>query len=334
MKRILVLLAVFALSSSPLFSQEAVEPGTGAELSIVPRIDFGLPLNLGGSSLYSFFDGNITESLSFSVCNHWANFALTDGKFDTDAIKDLYNYTWRSDWTNWCDWAYLDYSFGNFNVMLGKFTMAVGGIEFDLDDVECHAPLMSSLWSDFAPYQWGTSFGWTNDSENTTLSLEAVTSPFGVKPFSSGLFSYGLKWTGEYGPLNNIWSVSSMDTGAGYFTIVSLGQSYAVSDAFSVTLDWSNAICDPTDWLVYGNSAYATIDWTPSDKWAFSLKGGIESAKGYAGGTSVGCSAHWFPLDDDALRVHAFCGYRDFAGSSDLYATVGLLYRLSFHIGK
>ena len=334
MKKILVVCAAAMLCCSLAYAQEADEPGTGAELTIVPRVDFGLPLSLGNSSFYSFFDGNLTENLSFSISNHWASFALTDKKFDSEAITDLYKYTWRSDWTNWCDWAYFDYNVGNFDIMLGKFTMAVGGMEFDFNDVECHTPLMSSLWSEFSPYQWGGCFGWTDSSENTTLSLEMVTSPFGERPFGSGLFSYGLKWTGEYGPLNNIWSVSHMDTGDGYFTLVSLGQSLAICDDLSVTVDWSNAICDPTDWLVYGNSAYASLDWQPCDKWEFLVKGGFESAKDYDGGSSIGCAAHWFPLESGNLRVHGNFGYRDFGAVSDYYATIGVLYQLNFHIGK
>ena len=335
MKKILVLLAVFALPFALLHAQEADEPGTGAELTFVPRLDIGHPLDLGNSSVYSFFDGNLTDNLSFSACNHWASFALADGKFDSDALKDLYKYTWRSDWTNWCDWAYLDYSLGNFDIMLGKFTMAVGGIEFDADDVECHKPLMSSLWSNFSPYQWGGAIGWTNDSESTNISAEIVTSPYGEKPFGSGLYSYGLKWTGAYGPVYNIWSVSHINTGDGYFTIASLGQTFAFSDALSFSLDWSNAICDEDDFLVKGNTAYASFNWTPSDDLEVIVKGGYENAKNYDDNYAIGCAANWLPLKENKnLRLHGNLAYRNYGSEGEIFAYVGIMYYLNFHIGR
>ena len=91
-------------------------------MSVIPRLDLnpcfstvkgeGGEFTLGNSSLYSLFEGNITENLSFSVCNHWAGFDSVDDVFAT--TKDLYAYTLYSDTTNWLDWAYLTYTAGPF----------------------------------------------------------------------------------------------------------------------------------------------------------------------------------------------------------------------------
>ena len=332
MKKILVLLAALALPSSLLFSQEADEPGTGAELTVIPRIDLGLPANLGNSSLYSLFEGNFTDNLSFSVCNHWASLASDFKTFDSEAITDLYKYTWRSDWTNWCDWAYLEYGIGDFAIRLGKDVMYVGGLEFDAYDYDCHLPLMSSMWSNFAPYQWGATLEWSA-AENTILGIQMQTSPYGERPFGSGLFSYGIKWSGEYGPLSNNWQFADINTGDGYYRLISLGQSFAVNDAFSVTLDWRNAICDPDEFLIKGSSTNLSLDWAPSDCWEFSVKGGWETA-GDTDSFLYGCSANWYPAKfDRALRLHASLAHNDYF-EDDVYATIGVMYYLNFHIGR
>ena len=56
--------------------------------------------NFGQTSLWTVFDGNLGEHFSFSVANHWLNFYDSFG--DT---KALYQNTWRTDETNWVDWA-------------------------------------------------------------------------------------------------------------------------------------------------------------------------------------------------------------------------------------
>ena len=71
MKKYLVVCAaaLMMLPCFPLLSQEADEPGPGVEFTIIPRLDLSYEeseLALGNSSLYSLFEGNITENLSFS----------------------------------------------------------------------------------------------------------------------------------------------------------------------------------------------------------------------------------------------------------------------------
>lgn len=347
MKKYLAVCAAATLCFSLANAQEA-EPGTGAELTVVPRIDFGgsFPtgngvshkgdFNLGNSSLYSLFEGNLTDNLSFSVCNHWGSFAWAEGSFDSEPLKDLYKYTWRSDWTNWCDWAYLDYAAGAFNFTLGKQVMFLGGMEFEDYDYDCHLPLMSSLWSNFSPYQWGAAAGWTNDSENTTLALQIATSPYGERPFGSGLYSYGAKWTGEYGPLSNIWSVAHIDTGDGFYDLVSLGQTVSVNDDLGFTLDWSNAVCDENLFLLHGHSLYASANWAACEKLDLKAKCGMEKLNGFSDKFwTAGCTAEWFPLCESRdLRIHANLAWRGGDGTGTVYATIGATYYLNLHIGK
>ena len=74
----LVVLAASILLCTLAQAQGADDSGASAGITIVPRIDFNpvfsgsdKEVTLGNSSLYSLFEGNISENLSFSVCNHW-----------------------------------------------------------------------------------------------------------------------------------------------------------------------------------------------------------------------------------------------------------------------
>lgn len=350
MKKILLVCAALSLPCFLLFSQEADEPGTGAELTIIPRLDLGAygPVGkteekggptLGNSSIYTLFEGNITENLSFSVENHWASFGLTDRKWDGSNVTDLYKYTWRSDWTNWCDWAYLSYSLGNFWVNVGKDMVYLGGFEFDDYDFDVHPQMLSTLWNNFAPYQWQGAFGWTNESENTTLAAQISTSPYGERPFSSGIWNYSAKWVGEYGIFSNIWSFSAIGKGDGeYYPLVCLGQKISITDALAAGIDYWNAVCDGDGYLTKGHSAYASLWYSLGEKFDFQLKGGIEHARWYPGdeaGTqwNIGASAHWFPLRESRdLRVHAAFSRSTISGAYEL--TAGVMYYLNLHIGK
>ncbi|MBQ9309423.1 MAG: hypothetical protein IJ222_00985 [Bacteroidales bacterium] len=332
MKKSLAVLAAFVLPSFLLFSQEADEPGSGAELTVIPRIDLGLPANLGNSSIYSLFEGNISDNLSFSVSNHWASFSSDFKSFDTDAITDLYKYTWRSDWTNWCDWAYLEYGAGDFAFRIGKDMIYAGGIEFDAYDYDVHLPLMSGLWHNLSCYQWGGAIDWS-PSESTLFSAQVATSPYGERPFGSGLYTYGLKWVGEEGPVNNIWQYSAIDTGDGFFHLISLGQTVSLSDALSITLDWRNAVCDPDELLLKGSTADLSLLWAPSESLELEVKGGWENRKD-DDSFLYGCSANWYPEKfGRSLRIHASLAHNDLFEDS-FYATVGVMYYLNLHIGR
>lgn len=340
MRKYLVALAVLLfLPASVLFCQEEEESMSGIELSIIPRIDLGYDKgaghpNLGNSSLYTLFEANITDNLFFSMENHWAGIGLDEGAWDKSFYTDLYRNLGRSDQTNWLDLAYLCWSLGDFEFTVGKSLLFSEGMEGDEYDFDVHPILSSSYWNNFAAYQWGADIAWTNRAGNTTLAAQFVSSPYGEHPFSSGLYSYGLKWIGEYGPLYNIWTVSFIDTGDGCFPLVSLGQAVDISEHWNLSLDWWNAVCDEEALLLKGHSAYGTLGWAPSGKFKLLLKGGYEYAsdKRFAevfNGYRLGGALHWFPLE--GMRVHAAAGYND--ADRSLSALIGVAYQLKIRFG-
>lgn len=345
MKKILSVCAAFLLPCCLLFSQEAESSGAGAELSVVPRLDLGIcgPVGnndasveptLGNSSVYTLFEGNISEHISFYVENHWASFALADKKWDKYAYTDLYKHIGHSDWDNILNAAYLQYDFdAGVWVNVGKNLLYMGGMEFDEYDYNIHPMMASTLWNNFQPFQWQVSAGWSN--ETTTLGVQMCTSPYGEHPFGSGIYSYGAQWRGEYGPLANIWSFSFVGKGDGeYYPLLSLGQKFDICENLSVSADYSNAVS--LDVLEKGHSAYAGISWKPLDKFEFVGRAGMENSKWYAlwgdrTRWNFGAGVHWFPLkDSEDLRVHATFSRNNVYGCYE--ALVGLVYNFNFSL--
>ena len=352
MKRLLVVCAASLLPCFLVSAQEADNSGRSVELSVIPRLDLnpifstekggGGEFTLGNSSLYSLFEGNLTENLSFSVANHWAAFDSVHDVFAT--TKDLYSNTLHSYDTNWLDWAYLTYSFGNFAVTLGKDMITTGGLEFDDYDFEVHPALVSSYWHELACYQWGGKFAFTTPSETDAVSFQFTTSPFGDRPFTSKLFNYSLEWRGEHGILETIWSATALGTAPGQFQpVFSLGQrlnfdSFSIGlDAFSVLGDEFEEGDDVIVILRKGITLMPSILWSPGDRFDILAKGGYEN---YASELVedltfhrwwAGLACHWYPLRDSRnLRLHAVAAYRpDDFYPAPVSLTVGLLYNLS-----
>ena len=344
MKRLLVVCAASLLPCFLVSAQEADNSGRSVELSVIPRLDlnpvffsqeggssaWGTEFTLGNTSLYSLFEGNITENLSFSVCNHWAAFDSVHDVFES--TKQLYQSTFYSDNTNWLDWAYLTFDVGSFAFTVGKDMVTTGGLEFDDYDFEVHPSLVSSFWQNFACYQWGAKAAFTTPSESDTFSFQFSTSPYGERPFASGLFNYSLEWRGEHGPLETIWSATAMGVDKGEFQpVFALGQRLNF-DSWAFGLDAFSVVGDPLEIVNKGITLMPSVSFSPNEKITVLAKGGYENysldtvlddypVKRWWGGLAF----HWFPIEN--LRVHAVASYDHTWQYVSL--TAGLLYNIS-----
>ena len=288
---------------------------------------------MGNTSLYSLFEGNFSESLSFSVENHWlAGFQPPVGDFDFTPTKDLYRYLGHSDWTNWLDWAYLRYDADSWFATVGKDILYMGGMEFDEYDFDVHPIMLSSLWNNFSCYQWQAAAGWQN--ETTALSFQVSTSPYGEHPFSSGIYNFGAKWAGEYGSFSNIWSFMLVGEGEGkYYPLLTLGQKYELGDV-TLGLDYWNAVCSEELLLLNGHTAFLTALWAPAEQFEILVRGGYESVNEKAlrdefNSFRGGIAFHWFPVEN--LRIHLAGGYNPM----DSFAVhAGAMFYLKTHIGR
>ena len=346
MKRLLVVCAASLLPCFLVSAQEADNSGRSVELSVIPRLDLNPcfstakgesgEFTLGNSSLYSLFEGNLTENLSFSVCNHWAAFSALDAPFQD--TKDLYTGTLYSNTTNWLDWAYMTYTAGSFAFTLGKDMITTGGLEFDDYDFEVHPALVSSFWQNFSCYQWGAKVAWTAPSESDTFSIQMTTSPYGERPFASKLFNYSLQWRGEHGPLETIWSATAVGSAPGEFQpVFALGQRLNL-DKWTIGLDAFSVIGDADDEdnlvLHKGLTLMPSVTFSPCEKFDILAKAGYEN---YALETVEdetfkrwwgGLACHWYPLEGSRdLRVHAVAAYDHTASFVTL--SFGVLYNLS-----
>ena len=254
-------------------SQEA----EGAQWLIIPRLDVNpyLPVkdggyrgfDLGSTSLYACFDGGFGESdFSYSVEAHLLS---------SDPAS-LYRNTLRSDDVNWLDWANITYAPCNFYLTVGKQVMSIGSFEYDACDYDAYVNLNSTLWTNNQVYQWGAAAGWTSDDESTDLSLQVVASPYGERPFSSGLYAYSVLWKGEYGPWMPMWSVGALAYDKKAYTgLIAIGNKFTAGD-FEIVFDYNTRGYD----FSFTESSYiGSVAWTPSDRFSLTAKYGVETVK-------------------------------------------------------
>ena len=339
MKKSIVLTAALLLCFLA-HSQEANNPGRTTEMTIIPRLDLNPHFNpgvngknvnfrkdmanfsLGNTSLYSLFEGNISENLSFSICNHWLSVNP----------KELYKKTLRSDYTNWLDWLNFTYTAGGFSFTVGKDMVTTGGFEFDDYDFDVHTDLCSNFWHNFSSYQWGGKIAYTTNSENTSIALQMSTSPFGERPFASDLFNYSVQWRGNYGSLRTLWSATAIQTASKNFQyLFSLGQQV---DIWNITLgtDYMNKVGDEENIIIDGTTLLGTIQYTDeSEKWELKFKGGYEKIKERGSGYMAGVAAHWFPLKKSKdLRLHISVSYNNTLNS--IGASIGAIYYFNLRV--
>ena len=325
MKRLVVLAASILLCTLAQ-AQGADDSGASAGITIIPRIDINPVFydgkyeetTLGNSSIYSLFEGDISDKLSFSVCNHWLS----------AEPKYLYQNTWRSDDVNWCDWAYLEYAPGNFALTAGKQVVTFGGFELEENDYEIHWDMMSSLYTFFQCFQWGLKAGWMNDAESTGVFLQAVSSPYGEKPFDA--MAYSLQYQGYYGPVSLLYSTNMIENwDGGYEWMFSLGNQVELGD-WTLQADLTNKVGNYYVPLLDGFTVFGTAKCSPSDKWELIGRAGYErSTDDFARfhHETFGLAAHWFPLNSGRdLRIHAAAAYNTYYKMTSL--TLGLMYYL------
>lgn len=352
MKKFLVVCAAATLCCSLVSAQEAEDAGRGAELSIVPRFDAGIlrsvedkstSFNFGNTSLYTFFEGNISESWSFSLCNHWvaSDWGATTLQeaigAPTKALYQIYKPFGGEAANNFLDWAYLSYAPGNFEFSLGKMPMIVGGFEFDENDVDVHPIATSLFWNTFTVYQPAFAASWTTPSEMTTFTLQVSADQFNRRP------SYGLKWAGEYGPFSTNWSavlvsyIAPEDPASVTLRpILSFGNRLTLGH-FSLTADFINRCGDPAYERpdISGHTLLTTLAYAPSEQFNMAVRCAWNRVKEdldlYGSGDFLTTSlqANWYPIEDDDMFRIQFC-----AGMMDKspFAVLGTTWNFGFKI--
>ena len=252
---------------------------------------------------------------------------------DTDPImgdtKALYDHTfWHSDTNTWLDWAYLQYASGPWTFTLGKNVMLTGGLEYDAYDWEVHPSLASSFWNCFAGYQWGGRIGYEL-AESNTLSFEITSSPYGERPFSSGLYAFSAGINGQIGLWQPIWSFSAIQRDDDAIEpLLYLGNRFDL-EPVELGLDFSNRVGSDLAILLKGCALHGTAAWSISDQFNLTGKVGYEYMSAIdTDNWNLGAAFHWYPLKDSQdLRVHATMAYDTLPETATL--CVGVLYNLN-----
>lgn len=336
MKKLLSLLAALLLGL-PIFSQEADEPGSHAEVTIIPRLDLNpsynfddgkLDFDLGNSSLYTVFEGSISEHVSFLLINHWIN---AGGDYWWP-----YTNIGRSDSTNLFDFANFSFDFGGWNFTVGKDIIKTCGFEFEAWDWDAYTKFSSPLFSGLNCYQWGVSVGYTLPSEMSEFYLQMTTSPYGEHPFSSALWAYSAQWRGYFDRFSTIFSYSAFQRDKGqYDQVVSLGQKADFSDRWNLSLDWSNVYGYNEDYTIEGGSTFrGELHYLPSEKFDLAAMGTYSYSKPSMREFlptcwSAGLVLQAYPLRSSKdLRLSAVVGYDSVSRTG--VCTIGACY--NFHI--
>ena len=354
MRKYLVVCAAMMLLCSLVHAQEAEDAGSGAVLSIIPRLDAGIlydfdakeaSFSFGNTSLYTLFEGNISQNWSFSIANHWvgsdgwAGGSFHDGVADPTASLYQIHLPFKGveacEW-NFLDWAYITFAPGDLSFTLGKQMLLVGGWEFDDYDFDVN-PLNASLfWNSFRCYQWGLSAAW-DFSGSSAITLQAAASPY------NEAMSFAAQWDGTYGPYSMKWSALGYRDywdGRDWKLVLCLGNRLELGD-FTLTLDYFNRCGDPGGLVssIKGHTFNGSALWACSDEWELGGKISYNIANDpnpygmlmpypFSGESYLmaGATASWCPADD--IRIQANAGYSDGLG----FALLGVTYNFDINI--
>ena len=346
MKKLLLFFAAL-LPCSLALSQEAEENGRYAEFQLIPRTDFNgffspgksgdgsSGFNFGNTSLYTLIEGAFSEHVSFTLNNHWVSFPYAG----LDETAGLYRNTLYSNTNNWLDIAKFDFTFGNWTFTVGKDCLATGGFEYDAWDVDTDylmtagdkILLASNLWYDLPAYQWGAKVAY-NFFDHTLVGLQMTTSPFGERPFASGLYAYSLKVDGNYGIVSSMVSTSALGRpDGGYSWLFAVSEQVNLGD-FTLGFDWYNTpdvAYDDDDapcGLEEGNTMRFSLAYAPSEKYDVKLVSNWYVVPDVKDDINIGAIFHYYPMDN--LELHTALGWDWFTGTFS--AMAGLKYNLTF----
>lgn len=334
MKKLLVFAAAISLCCLA-HSQEAESLGSHAEMTVIPRVDLNYApgsFDLGQTSLFTLVEGNFSENLSFTFA---ANLV---GLSDLSDLDFAWPYTslGKSNLNNALQFLNVTYSLGNFDFTLGKDVMTCGGFEYDAWDWEVHPWFSSNLWNNLPAYQWGGKVAWNLLDGDHVFSLQGSTSPFGEKPFASGLFAGSFQYQGTFGPFSVRTNATALETCKKHFDWLFSVDGKLDLEAVVFTLDFYNIydIAFDAEDLPVGLEAGRTYrfecglplgeDWTVSAHGQYAVCKADHDLNFWKAGANV----EFHP--GEALHVNAFGMYDGLAAAP--YFGIGARYEISFNL--
>lgn len=256
------------------------------------------------------------------------------------------------------DFLYLNYTPNkNWMIRLGKDALAVGGFEYDAAPID--VLFSTHYWDNFYCFQLAASAAYkTNDGKHMLLA-QIGNSPYvytGGEAWNSGLASYNLFWSGNFGHFKTLYSVNFFQRSHDdymFMNYIALGNKL-VYDKWDIYVDLMHHAFATDDWGAnFGIVSCANFQITP--EWNLFLKGSYEqNHSDYAyitphTGASFDClvPAHssyclygggfeYRPEFCKAVRLHGYVAYRqDTEGLSDhtlntLQCNLGVTWNMDF----
>lgn len=148
-----------------------------------------------GRYLQVILKGNISDKVSYAYRQRFSKSFEGSGLF------------------NATDWVYLTYSPNEkWQFSGGKQTVAIGGYEWDYAPIDIYQ--YSEYCNNVLCYQIGASAIYILD-KNNYLQAQVCQTPFRTN--APDMYGYSLKWEGDHGVYNNIWSVNMFEYLPGKF---------------------------------------------------------------------------------------------------------------------
>lgn len=321
-RRCLVLCACCILSCWALPNEAFAQ----AEITITPRLEANFPgeskavATPGFSSLYGFVDGEISSHFSYSGSFH----------FLSPSPKDLYSY--ESPFTDgtWVDWAYFSYDNDFLGVDLGKVVLNMGGFEFEKNDVDCYEPLVSDYWNLLTIYQPGVTFRLTPWDAHS-FEAQLTTSPM-MEDLNTLGFAASVAWRGEFGNFSTYWAANvqemTVDGSRSRFLYAGLGNMYSF-EKVDLSLDMyygpSKREFDKSAAELVLRAAYRQSEMFSCELMAACRQLDIPV---------FGMLAEYYPLGNDALRLHVAASDVYIDNSHNFMLSLGITANLHINIPK
>jgi hypothetical protein len=260
------------------------------------------------------------------------------------------------------DFLYIQYKFNDqWSLRLGKEAIYVGGFEYDAPPIDVY--YYTNYWGSFPCFLLGMSAAYTDKSGKNKIVFNIANSPYvhyKDNRWNSGLLSYNLYWSGNFGPFHTLYSVNFQEYQRGKFiNYIALGNQLKF-DKWSIYFDWINRAAGFRNFFK-DFSLVSRLDWHVSPSVNLFAKGGYEqNSAGYyytiGDDTHVNVDmlmpnnrVHWFyglgmeyrPRIYPDLRVHAYVANSTMTLPSDLEAdhswkdmtltaNVGVTWKLDF----
>ncbi|MCF0211956.1 MAG: hypothetical protein HUK17_03560 [Bacteroidales bacterium] len=148
------------------------------------------------------------------------------------------------------DFLYINYMPNkNWMFRLGKDALAVGGFEYDAAPID--VLFATNYWDNFYCFQLALAGAYKSDDGNHMLLAQVANSPYvhtDGAPWQSGLMSYNLYWSGNFGHFKTLYSANMFERERGHFmNYIALGHKL-VYEKWDLYLDLIHHALYGSDW--------------------------------------------------------------------------------------